>query len=209
MASVEHHDVGADVKLYCRLNPKKAVLTYEPMSTPTDAVSLETAVNFAARFIEALNAHDAEGIVALTTDDVFWEDPYAETGSFRGHDGVRAFFAHLGKAFPELEHKLIDEVCLSTDGKKAAVFLRFSGTMGGALDPPGFAPTGTHGDVVIADFWAFRDGKLCHLRAFTDVNDLARQIGASPSPGSRGERVAVLLQRATARRLRRRAAHAS
>lgn len=181
-------------------------MAYEPMSTSTDAVSAETAANFAARFIAGLNTYDAEQIVALTTDDVFWEDPYADGGSFRGHDALRTFFSHLWTAFPELKHELIDDVCLSTDGRKAAVLLRFSGVMQGPLDPPGFGPTGTHGDVVIADFLEFRDGKLCHLRAVTDVNDLARQIGASPSPGSVGERLAVLLQRATARRLRRRTA---
>jgi hypothetical protein len=40
-------------------------VAYEPLSTPTDAVSADTAGNFAARFIEGLNAHDAEQIVGL------------------------------------------------------------------------------------------------------------------------------------------------
>ena len=181
-------------------------MAYEPLDAPTDAVSAEVARDFAARYLEALNAHDVERVVSLTTEDVFWEDPYVRGGSFRGHNELRAFFAYLWRAFPDLEVRLVDDVYVSSDGMKAAAPLRFGGVMKGRLDPPGFAPTQTRGEVVIAVFWEFRDGKLCHLRAVTDLNDFARQIGAVPPPGSLGERLAVQLQRIAARRFRRRAA---
>jgi hypothetical protein len=41
------------------------------------------------------------------------------------------------------------------------------------------------------------------VRTVTDMLALARQTGALPPEGSRGERVAVLLQRLTAARRRR------
>ena len=87
-------------------------MAYEPLDAPTDAVSAEVARDFAARYLEALNAHDVERVVSLTTEDVFWEDPYVRGGSFRGHNELRAFFAYLWRAFPDLEVRLVDDVYL-------------------------------------------------------------------------------------------------
>lgn len=181
-------------------------MSYEPLATETDSISAEFVRDFAERYIEALNSHDPDRLASMTTEDVFWEDPYVRGGSVRGHEALRALFQSIWRAFPDLKVRLVDDVYVSTDGTKAAAALRFDGTMQGPLDPPGFAPTGTHGGIVVADFWEFRQGSLCHLRAITDLNDFARQIGAAPSPGGPGERIAVLLQRSAARRLRRRAA---
>jgi len=98
---------------------------------------------------------------------------------------------------------LVDDVYLSSDRTKASALLRFSGTMLGPLDPPGFAPTRTRGQIVVADDWEFRDDPLCHLRAVTNLADLARQIRAAPGPGTVGERMAVMTQRLLARGGRR------
>ncbi len=181
-------------------------MTFEPMTTPVDTVTVEFVREFAARYFEALNAHDVGRIVSLTSEDVFWEDPYVRGGSFRGHDALRAFFPYLWRAFPDLLVQLVDDVYLSSDGTRAAGLLRFSGIMRGPLDPPGFTPTNSQADVIVADFWEFRDDQLCHLRALTDLNDFARQIGASPPADSFKERMVVLTQRVTALRLRRHAA---
>lgn len=51
-------------------------MTFEPMTTPVDTVTVEFVREFAARYFEALNAHDVGRIVSLTSEDVFWEDPY-------------------------------------------------------------------------------------------------------------------------------------
>jgi len=78
------------------------------------------------------------------------------------------------------------------------------GTFSGApIDPPGFAPTGLTMEVTGVDLWEFRDGRLCRYRAFYDMNDLARQLGIVPPPGSRAERGMVALQRLQARLARR------
>jgi hypothetical protein len=51
--------------------------------------------------------------------------------------------------------------------------------------------------------WDFAGGRLERYRAYYDMAALARQIGAMPPPGSAGERVGVVLQRAQARFARR------
>ena len=49
-----------------------------------------------------------------------------------------------------------------------------------------------------------RDGRIARYRAFYDVNDIARQLGLVPPPGSPGEKAVVALQRVQARLVRRR-----
>ncbi len=112
----------------------------------------------------------------------------------------------MWRAFPDLLVQLVDDVSLSSDGTRAAGLLRFSGIMRSPLDPPGFAPTNSQADVIVADVWEFRDDQLCHLRALADLNDFARQIGASPPADTFKERIVVLTQRVTGLRLRRHAA---
>jgi hypothetical protein len=48
-----------------------------------------------------------------------------------------------------------------------------------------------------------RDGRIARYRAFYDMNDVARQLGIVPAPGSRAERGMVALQRLQARLARR------
>jgi hypothetical protein len=47
------------------------------------------------------------------------------------------------------------------------------------------------------------DGRIDRYRAYYDMALVARQLGVMPGPGSRGERVGVMLQRASARFARR------
>jgi hypothetical protein len=73
------------------------------------------------------------------------------------------------------------------------------GTHRGALDPPGFAPTARSMRVEGIDQWTMREGRIARYRAFYDLNDLARQLGIAPAPGSGAERAMVALQRLKAR----------
>lgn len=66
--------------------------------------------------------------------------------------------------------------------------------------PTGYAGPGEiHGD----DHWDFRGELVCRCEAVYDLNGVGVQLGAVPPPGSGAERVAVLVQRLQARRLRR------
>jgi len=48
-----------------------------------------------------------------------------------------------------------------------------------------------------------RGGRIAGYRAFYDMNEVARQLGIVPAPGSRAERGMVALQRPKARLSRR------
>jgi hypothetical protein len=73
------------------------------------------------------------------------------------------------------------------------------------LDPPGFAPTDTQVATEMAAFYELEGKRVKRARIIANINDFGIQIGAAPAPGSRGEKLAVAMQRLTARSMRRRA----
>jgi len=123
----------------------------------------------------------------------------------RGHAEYRAWLESIWRALPDLHIELDGPVLVTEDRAHAAAPWRLWGTMAGRLDPPGFAPAGQPVELTGVDVWRLQDGRGCRLRVYTDVNAVARQIGAAPTPGTIGERLSVLLQRLVARRMRRRA----
>jgi hypothetical protein len=76
--------------------------------------------------------------------------------------------------------------------------LRISGTMTGALNPPGFAPTDGPVSFETAEFSRFRDGLLAHHVVVLDMLDMARQVGAVPRAGTLGAEVGRWMQHAAA-----------
>ena len=161
--------------------------------------------DFSARWHAAWNSHDAREVIELCTPAVEWHDAsFAEPR--HGPGVIEELMATLARAFPDFRFTETEPAYASRHRPKAIAPWRFEGTMSGPLDPPGFAPTGGrvsfHGD----DHWDFEGDRVARCEAIYDVNGLAIQIGASPPPGSAGERIGVALQRLGARRLRRSAA---
>jgi len=159
---------------------------------------------FADRWHAAWNAHDPAAVTALCHPAIVLEQSGSPVRS--GHSGVEESVAELVRASADFRFEEAAAPCLSRDGRIAVVPWRFAGTMTGPLTPPGFAPTGRVVSFEGDDHWQWQEGLLVHCRGLFDVNDLAVQIGAAPAPGSTGEKAAVLLQRLTARGMRRRAA---
>jgi steroid delta-isomerase-like uncharacterized protein len=156
---------------------------------------------FAERYVEVWNSHDADRIEPLVTADVVWLDP-ALLEPARGVGEVKDFMRRSWAAFPDL-HFSAGPMWLDPHGESMTWAWRMEGTHGGAIDPPGFAPTGKRIDIDGIDVWDFAEGCIERYRAYYDMASLARQIGAMPPPGSPGERVGVLLQRTQARFARR------
>lgn len=89
-----------------------------------------------------------------------------------GVDGVKAFFAMLRDAFPDIEIRVDD---LVVDGDRAATATTMTGTHTGEL--LGIAPTGrrvkfTGLDLVRVD----GDGRIAEHRGLTDTVGLLRQL---------------------------------
>jgi steroid delta-isomerase-like uncharacterized protein len=156
---------------------------------------------FSERYTEAWNSHDAEAIEELVTPDVVWLDP-ALPEPARGVEEVKDFMRRSWVAFPDLRFTP-GPMWLSPHEDSVSWAWRMEGTHRGDIEPPGFAATGRRIDVDGIDVWDFSEGRIERYRAYYDMAQLAQQLGVMPHPGSRGERMGVMLQRASARFARR------
>jgi predicted ester cyclase len=157
---------------------------------------------FARQFLERLhgaaNAHDAPAVAALCHADVVWDDP-AASRTLHGRDAVLRFHRDIMfPALPDTHIELIDGPYLALDGTGVAARLRISGTMSGALTPPGFAPTGGRLSFETAEFSHFEGGMLARHTVVLNMLDRARQIGAVPQAGTLGDRIGVWMQHVAA-----------
>jgi predicted ester cyclase len=149
---------------------------------------------FLQRLHDAVNAHDARAIGALCTEDVKWEDP-AAPHTLHGRAAVEAFHRDIMfPALPDAHIALIGGPYLALDGMGIAARLHISGTMTGALTPPGFAATGKRLSFETAEFSQFEGGLLARHTVVVDMLELARQIGAVPKAGSVADRLGVWMQ---------------
>jgi steroid delta-isomerase-like uncharacterized protein len=153
---------------------------------------------FVGRYLAAWNVGDTDAIGQLITDDIVWSDP-ALPQPARGIPAVQEFMRGSRRAFPDLRFSEPDPPVLASAGDAVLWCWCMEGTHRGALDPPGFAPTARSMLVEGVDQWTMREGRIARYRAFYDLNDLARQLGIAPAPGSGAERAMVALQRLKAR----------
>ena len=170
-------------------------------ATP-ERLTHERARDLFERFYELLNQHDPRQIPAIFTDDIVFVDD-ASPDTVRGHGDMERFLGSIWRAFPDFRFELAEGPYLSEDGGVAAR-VRVTGTMTGPLDPPGFAPTGRRLDTEYGGFYELDGDRIRRGRIIVNMQAAAVQLGALPPPGSRGERVAVLMQRLQARLMRRR-----
>lgn len=164
----------------------------------TQTIDGSFARDFLRRLHAAASARDSDAIAALCAEDVIWEDP-AAPHTLHGREAVRAFHRDIMfVALPDTHIELIGEPYLALDGSGVAARVRITGTMTGALTPPGFAPTGGHLEFETAEFSRFNGGLLAHHTVVLNMLDVARQIGAVPQPGSVAGRVGVWMQHVSA-----------
>jgi steroid delta-isomerase-like uncharacterized protein len=157
---------------------------------------------FIERYVQTWNGCDTRAMSKLVAEDVLWADP-ALAQPARGIAEVQEFMRVSFRAFPDLHFGEPDPPVLAVTGDTILWAWNMEGTHRGPLEPPGFAPTGRKMRVDGIDRWTMRDGRIALYRAFYDVNDLARQLGIVPAPGSAAERGMVALQRLQARLARR------
>jgi len=158
--------------------------------------------DFVERYLDAWNSCDTDAMAQLITEDIVWADP-ALPEPARGVPAVQELMRASFRAFPDLRFGEPDPPALAVTGEVVLWGWYMEGTHRGALDPPGFAPTDRTMRVEGVDQWTMRDGRIASYRAFYDMNDVARQLGIVPAPGSRAERVMVALQHLQARFSRR------
>jgi steroid delta-isomerase-like uncharacterized protein len=171
--------------------------------TEPPALAEPFAQDMVARGREAFNAHDAERLVALMTEDVLY-DHSAWPTTLRGRAQVRSFYTdYLWKAFPDLRLEPEDGPFLHPHAPQLAMAWRAVGTHTGPIQPPGFAPTGKRMEVSAREIAEFRDGRVSRVQIVVDMAAVLRQLGMLPAQGSRAERGIAALQRLQIRVSRR------
>jgi ketosteroid isomerase-like protein len=149
------------------------------------------------------HSQDAARLRAVFTEDIEYDDDgWPETA--RGHAELLTFFRALWAAFPDFRVEIVGGPYVSGDRRGFSVHGRISATMEGSLTPPGLAPTGGRISSDFGGFYELEGERIRRGRVILNTYELGTQMGASPQPGSAGERLVVAFQRLQARRLRRR-----
>jgi steroid delta-isomerase-like uncharacterized protein len=173
--------------------------TSSPPETASAApASIEWIREFAQRWLEAWNSHEADRLLALMTDDIeYRDDSWHKT--MRGHADVREFLDATWRATPDMTFELLAGPYVIPGEPRAAFHWRGWGTHTGLLDPPGFAPTGRRWELDGVDFHEYRDERVSKLRIAFDMMTASRQLGLLPEAGSRAERALAMAQRSASR----------
>ena len=154
--------------------------------------------DWSRRYLEAWNSLDADGIAALCTEDVVWNDPGLPQPA-RGRDGVRQFVQVTGRAFAGFHVEELGRPYISAEEPLVLARYQMTGAMLGSWEYTNLAPTGRPFDVIGVDEWTFRDGLMSQYETYYDSVDMARQLGILPPVGSAMDRAMARLQHLRAR----------
>jgi glyoxylase-like metal-dependent hydrolase (beta-lactamase superfamily II)/predicted ester cyclase len=133
-------------------------------------------------YFDALARHDLDAIAAAWAPDGHCH--VAGQADATGPDGVRAYWAELFGATPDLRLQI---EALIAEGDKVAVKWSGSGTFAGPGSYQGIEPTYTRLELEGLDLFSLRDGQIVREDAYTDGSTFARQIGLLPPQGSTAE----------------------
>jgi uncharacterized protein len=121
------------------------------------------------RFAEAVTSGDAESAVAVSDPEIEFLSVLAVSGrAYRGHDGVRQYFADVAGAWSEWRVE-VHRITPAPDGRVViSMTMHFRGKESGAA----FSDQTAH-------VWTIRDGKLLRNEPFRDPEEALRAAGAS------------------------------
>ena len=127
----------------------------------------QAGVEVVRRAIDAFSRGDADGFADLTTPDFEWATGLGaiEGEIFRGHEGVRTYFARLSSAWDEFRFHA-DEFRDRGDVVLVLGRLEGRGRSGGV---PVASPVGA--------VWDLRRGKIWRLRAYLDQAEAIEVAG--------------------------------
>jgi glyoxylase-like metal-dependent hydrolase (beta-lactamase superfamily II)/predicted ester cyclase len=133
-------------------------------------------------YFDALTRHDLDAIAAAWAPDGHCH--VAGQADASGPDGVRAYWAELFGAVPDMRFQ-VDALIGEED--QVAVKWSATGTFAGPGSYQGIEPTYARLDLEGLDLFRLRDGQILREDAYTDGSTFARQIGLLPPSGSTAE----------------------
>jgi steroid delta-isomerase-like uncharacterized protein len=180
-------------------------LTEQPGPDQSASAAEAAASEALDRWYSAWNAHDARAILALTTEDIRYEDPMAPEPIMHGREQIEPYLHGGLHAVPDLHIEMLDK-WVTPGGQVIASAFQFTATFSAPLNYPGrpsLAPTGRKLQVTGMDRSEIRDSRLARHQIFWDAAELGRQMGLLPPRNSPAERFGLRLQHLAARRMRR------
>lgn len=133
--------------------------------------------------IAAWNAHDADRLLSLLSDDIVWHD-VGNPEPLRGKEAVRQFAQGWFSAFPDIELTVKNRVI--TEDQVAAE-VEFAGTNNGPLqispNTPAIPVTGKKVTGKGTYFVRIRNGKAVEVHTYPDAAGLMMQLGLMPKMG--------------------------
>ena len=131
-------------------------------------------------YLSAIAARDVDAMSAFLHEDVV--ENFIVLGPVEGKSNVRAFFAELFAAAPDLEFTI--ERVMGVDETTVVGQWTMKGTMSGGPFQ-GIEPTGRVLEVRGIDVMELEDGLLRNNTVYYDGLSFARQIGLLPPAGSK------------------------
>lgn len=128
----------------------------------------------AEEWISAMNAHDAERMGSLLTEDAVAEE-VAETEPRRGRESIEEAYLELFKGYPDCEAEILNQV-ISSD--QAVVEVRFKATNEGPFR--GTPATHKTIELRIAYILKVENGKISFVTEYYDLATLLSQQGMLP-----------------------------
>lgn len=132
-------------------------------------------------FDDVLNRRDADALLEFWAEDVVEVFP---TGTLRGRQAVRDYFAQTFAAMPDFH---IEATHIAEAGENVFVKWHITGTFSGG-PWNGIEPTGSWLEMDGMDCFTVRDGLVVHNFVVFDQMSFARQIGMMPPENSAGDR---------------------
>lgn len=148
------------------------------------ATGARTAGEVAQAAFDRFIAHDVEGVLAYWHPEGIQD--WVALGVFRGHDEIRALFAEVFAAVPDLE-MVVEHV--TADEQRCAIQWRSRGTHTGAFR--GLDPTGRTVELRGVDVMEVEDGLVVRNTVYYDGAAMARGLGLLPEQDSGAERFMI------------------
>jgi steroid delta-isomerase-like uncharacterized protein len=135
--------------------------------------SREAARAAIARYYDAFNRGDPEGMLAELTPDV--EHHVNEGAVRRGRERFAAFLAHMNRCYAETLTDLV--ILVADDGDRAAAEFTVNGTYR-ETDPGLPAARGQTYRLPGGAFFTLRDGRIARVTTYYNLKDWIAQVSA-------------------------------
>ncbi len=129
-------------------------------------------------YLEALNSHDPEKVLACTTDDIVFDDR-ALGERFEGRDAVRAMLVDMTESFSTDFRLEAGDLVLSTGDMWAAEWT-MTGTNDREDKAHGLPSTGRPFRIQGLSIGRVRDGKVAEEHLYWNMAEYLQQIGLMP-----------------------------